>query len=254
MFVKLVRSFILLLVFTFAGLAVFCISVIPFSDIEKIKNGYTYSIATNSASVEYKLTSKSNEQWIPFSDIDNKAVHAIVVSEDWSFYEHNGVDFTQLKSAAIDLALGKRFRGASTISQQVAKNLFLSDKKSFYRKFKEMLIATFMEIKLSKRDILELYLNVIEYGEDLYGIANASKYYFDKHPKNLSPREGAFLAMLLPNPRRYSVSFDNRELTPFAKTIISDILHKMSVAKYITMEEEQIELISKFDWEFRFLF
>lgn len=132
---------------------------------------------------------------------------------------------------------GKRVRGASTISQQLAKNLFTDGDRSYLRKIKELIATVILERALSKERILELYLNVIEYGEGIYGIEAAAKHYFKKSASELNTKEGAFLAMLLPNPKRYSQSFRERKLTEYAEETINKILDKMAVAKYISKEE-----------------
>lgn len=110
-------------------------------------------------------------------------------------------------------------------------------------------MALYLERILSKNQILELYLNIIEYGDGLYGIKAASQHYFQKKFQELTPKEGAFLAMLLPNPKKYSLSFRGKQLTPYAKKIIESILHKLSVTKYITHEEKIEAQKMPFSWE-----
>ena len=143
----------------------------------------------------------------------------------------------------------KRFRGASTITQQMVKNVFLSEDRTIWRKVHEIILAQKVERVLSKRKILETYLNVIEFGPGIFGIRNASYHYFKKHPSSLIPKEAAFLAMLLPSPRRYYISFKNRKLTKFASARIDAILIKMRMGKILTPEQYQVQKISRFSWE-----
>lgn len=172
--------------------------------------------------------------WVSLSEISKSTIGAVIVSEDWAFFQHEGYDPKQIEEAARDaIEEGGRVRGASTITQQVAKNVFLSNERSLIRKVRELAIAVELEKTTSKQRILETYFNIAEWGEGIFGIAQASQTYFQKPPKDLLPREGAFLAMLLPSPKKYSISFRNRMLTPYARKRIDAILEKMTQAGYI---------------------
>ncbi|MCO4792608.1 MAG: transglycosylase domain-containing protein [Bacteriovoracaceae bacterium] len=224
--------------------------IVPRSDIQKLEKGYV-EVTYENKKVEYKITDKKPSSWIVLTDIPKSAYQAIVISEDWAFFEHEGVDVNQLKKATLDSVSGKRTRGASTISQQVVKNLFLTPEKTMSRKLKEVLITLYLEQNVSKTKILEIYLNIIEYGEGLYGIENASRHYFKKSSSKLTVREGAFLAMLLPNPKRHAESFRKKELTPFAQKIVNNILKKMKMAHFLTKEQFAKESKGRFSWEKR---
>jgi monofunctional glycosyltransferase len=166
---------------------------------------------------------------------------AILVSEDWAFYQHHGFDLRQIREAVVTDWKAKRFvRGASTITQQTAKNLFLDKDKTVWRKLKEMVLTVAMERNFKKGRILELYVNIAEWGRALYGIGPASWYYFKKPVSALSPKEGAFLAILLPSPQRYSLSYYKGELTPFAEEKVRNTLEKMAQAGYLTREEADL--------------
>ena len=217
--------------------------VVPRVEIQSLDKGYVEH-SYKDKKVSYKIVEKKPRKWVRLKDMNYTAIHAIVVSEDWAFYDHSGYDLGQIKAAIGDALSGDRARGASTISQQLVKNLFLSFDRSLYRKIKELVFATYMERNVRKEKILEIYLNIIEFGEGLYGIGNASQFYFKKSPKNLSPKEGAFLAMLLPNPKKYAESFRKKELTPFAQETIDKILKKMVVAKYLKKEQLDSQLKS----------
>lgn len=186
----------------------------------------------------YILTDKRPEFWTPLEKVSKDARFAIVISEDWAFFEHEGIDLNQLKIVIKESIETKELsRGASTITQQVVKNAFLSNERSIFRKLKEFLLARELETKFTKNEILEIYLNLIELGEGIYGIREGSQYYFNKLPSRLNAKEGAFLAMLLPSPVRYSESFRRKELTEFANETIQDILLKLRKAKVITESE-----------------
>src|SRR3989449_3091956 len=158
--------------------------------------------------------------WMPLDRISPNLERAVLAGEDTNFATHNGFDYQAIQKAW-DQALRDAAkeaqkegenddwlptlpdfkRGASTISQQLAKNLYLSSQRSFFRKGEEAIITYFMERNLSKRRILELYLNVIEWGDGIYGAEAASQYYFHKPAANLNAREAAFLSAMIPNPR-----------------------------------------------------
>ena len=180
--------------------------------------------------------------WTPLSKISKKAQGAVIVSEDWAFYSHPGYDEKQLKETIEQSIEEKKLtRGASTITQQVVKNIYLSKEKSLIRKARELWMATKIEKVLGKNRILELYFNIAELGEGIFGIGLASQFYFKKQPSELSAKEGAFLAMLLPSPKKYAISFRKGELTPYARRIIHSILNKMVMAHYLSPEERDAE-------------
>lgn len=142
--------------------------------------------------------------WAPLAEIAPALQHAVIVSEDASFYFHEGFDWEGIKEAALrDLAEGKLQRGGSTITQQLAKNLYLSSDKTLLRKANEVLITYALERYLTKKRILELYLNVVEWGKGVYGAEAAARHHFGKHAGDLSPEEAALLAAMLPSPRTY---------------------------------------------------
>lgn len=188
--------------------------------------------------------------WTHYYSISNGGKWPIILSEDWAFYDHYGVDLVQLSKVAKESLLqGKLTRGASTITQQVVKNLFLSREKTLFRKFNEFILSFMLEILVEKKLILEKYFNLIELGPEIFGIRSASQFYFSKSPSRLSYREGAFLAMLLPSPIKYFKSFKEKKLTPFAKERVASILDKLVIAKLLTKEQRQEMEQEFFDWE-----
>ncbi len=198
---------------------------------------------------DVKFQATKPDSWVALSDISRLAVGAILVSEDWAFYQHKGFDPKQIREAIQEDLAGKRTRGASTITQQVVKNVFLTREKTLSRKAKELLLAVKLEELVGKKKILETYLNIAEWGEGIYGIRGAASHYFGKSPSELTAREGAFLAMLLPSPIRYSQSFRDKELTAFARKSIDAILDKMVRANYLTPEERDVAVNERFAFE-----
>lgn len=140
--------------------------------------------------------------WTPSARIPSEMKWAVILAEDSNFYRHDGFDVKAIKNAIkYDLEKKSLKRGASTITQQTAKNLFLSREKTITRKLKEIYLAYRMEQELTKGRIIEFYLNVVELGPMVYGIGHGAQYYFGKSASNLTPRECAFLAAMLPGPR-----------------------------------------------------
>jgi monofunctional glycosyltransferase len=188
--------------------------------------------------VKIKLVGGPPPGWVRIDQIAKSAVGAIVVSEDWAFFSHDGFDANQLKEAIKEDLADRQFsRGASTITMQVVKNVFLSQEKTLYRKAKEFILALRLDRHVPKKKVLEVYFNIAEWGEGVFGIGGAAKRYFGKTPLELTPKEGAFLAMLLPSPKRYSQSFRDGRLTPYASKTVRSILGKMVQAHYISEEE-----------------
>jgi monofunctional biosynthetic peptidoglycan transglycosylase len=188
--------------------------------------------------------------WVSLGEISKAATGAIVVSEDWAFYTHKGIDPKQIHEALQEDLEAKTFaRGASTITQQVVKNVFLSQEKSIARKVKEIILALRIEKTVEKKKILESYLNIAEWGEGTFGITAAARFYFGKSPAELSAKEGAFLAMLLPSPKRYSQSFRQKRLTDFAKKTVDAILSKMVKAHYLSEEDRAFEAVRPLSFE-----
>jgi monofunctional biosynthetic peptidoglycan transglycosylase len=145
---------------------------------------------------------KRVQTWVPYRRISQQLVRAVLVTEDARFWQHAGLDYEQIKeSMEINLERGEFARGASTITQQLAKNLYLSPSKNPVRKLKELMIARRLEHELPKARILELYLNVIEWGDGIYGAEAAARTYFKKRASQLTAQEAALLAAAIANPR-----------------------------------------------------
>jgi len=176
-----------------------------------------------------------NRYWTPSGRIPSEMKWAVIVAEDSNFYRHEGIDVKAVKDAIKhDLEKKSFARGASTITQQVAKNLFLSREKSVTRKIKEIILAKRMEEELTKGRIIELYLNVVELGPMVYGIGHGSRYYFGKPASALTPRECAFLAAMLPGPRMAYNPYKN--LTRVSKR--SDMILRLLRGKGVLSDDE----------------
>ena len=155
---------------------------------------------------------KMDYQWVPLEKISPNLQLAVVASEDNRFTEHFGIDFKAIQKARREAAHGRRLRGASTISQQTAKNVFLWPGRSYIRKGIEVYFTLLIELFWGKRHIMEVYLNVIEMGNGIYGAEAAARTYFHKHASSLTRGESALIAATLPNPRRWHPNRPTRYL------------------------------------------
>jgi len=164
------------------------------------------------------------QQWVPYEKISLSIKQAVIASEDANFTVHDGVDWNALEKAAKENATkGKIKRGGSTITMQLSKNLFLSAKQSYIRKAQEMLITGMLEVVMSKKRILEIYLNVAEWGVGVFGIEAAARHYFGISAAQLSPQQAAWLAAILPAPRK----FDQMRNSPMATSKANIIIYRM---------------------------
>ncbi len=144
------------------------------------------------------------KNWISIEHVSENAVLAIIAAEDQIFFTHWGFDFNQINKSILEYEQRGAFRGASTISQQTAKNVFLLPVRSWLRKGFESYFTVLIEVLWGKKRILEVYINVVELGRGIYGVEAASNHYFGKSASKLNQREAAYLASLLPNPRAYT--------------------------------------------------
>jgi monofunctional biosynthetic peptidoglycan transglycosylase len=149
--------------------------------------------------------------WVPLSRISPFLIKAVLIGEDNKFWDHEGFDYdSMMKALEKDLEAGRFKFGGSTISQQLVKNLYLSPSKTLWRKIPEAVLTWEMERVLSKRRILELYLNVVEWGKTIFGAEAAARHYFEKSASDLTPLEAAQLAAVLPNPRKFNPTGNQR--------------------------------------------
>ncbi|MES2901726.1 MAG: monofunctional biosynthetic peptidoglycan transglycosylase [Pseudomonadota bacterium] len=161
-------------------------------------------------------------QWVPYQAISNNLKRAVIASEDANFAEHDGVDWEAMQKAyERNTKRHKVVGGGSTITQQLAKNLFLSGSRSYLRKGQELVIAYMLESVMSKARILEIYLNVVEYGRGVFGAEAAARHYFRTGAASLSSAQAAKLAVMLPNPRYYDKHRDTNYLARRTRLIVS---------------------------------
>ncbi len=173
--------------------------------------------------------------WSNSKKISRHALHAIVAAEDGKFFDHNGFDFEEIKrSYEVNKKKKKYARGGSTISQQVVKMAFLSREKSLVRKAREAAGTGLMELILSKEQILEWYINLAEFGDNVYGLEAACWHYFKTKPELLSIEQAVHLALVLPSPNGWSRGLRNRSLTAFGHRRFAAILNRMRQSGYIT--------------------
>jgi monofunctional biosynthetic peptidoglycan transglycosylase len=167
-------------------------------------------------------------QWVPYERISSQLKRAVVAAEDAKFVGHEGFDWEAIsKAMEKNERKGKVVSGGSTISQQLAKNLFLSGERSWLRKGEEAVITWMLESTLSKRRILELYLNYAEWGEGVFGAEAAARHHFGVNAAALSASQAAFLAAILPSPRRYAPG----RVTPYVAGRVETILARMPAAQ-----------------------
>ncbi|MFE8598019.1 monofunctional biosynthetic peptidoglycan transglycosylase [Archangium violaceum] len=180
---------------------------------------------------------RRRQNWVGLSSVSRHAIDAVLLSEDASFYLHEGVDTKELENALEDaVRKGKLGRGASTITQQLAKNLWLSTDRSLLRKGKELILTHRLEESLPKNRILTLYMNVVEWGNGVYGIEAGAREHFGVPASVLTPAQGAILASMLPAPRKRSPSSGSRALKKRAHWVIE----QMEVVKRLNAEQARV--------------
>jgi monofunctional biosynthetic peptidoglycan transglycosylase len=176
------------------------------------------------AFMESRRTTKLHHTWVAYERISIHLKRSVVVAEDAKFLDHDGFDWEAIQDAlAKNQRKGRVVAGASTISQQLAKNLFLSGERSWLRKGQEAIITWMIEHTMSKRRILELYLNVAEWGEGVFGAEAAARHHFGVSAAALGPEQAAWLAAILPSPRRYV----RGRTTPYIDGRVATILARM---------------------------
>jgi monofunctional biosynthetic peptidoglycan transglycosylase len=193
----------------------------------KLRGPFPYQPKEGSGVSREIWVGDKNPAFVPISQLPVYVYRAVVTSEDGGFFGHHGFDFQEIKNTVVSVAEDKRFRGASTITQQLAKNLFLSRERTYARKVQEALITIALESSLSKQRLLEIYMNLIEWGPGVYGIGEAAHHYFGKDARSLSVKEAAFLATIIPNPIRYHIYFERGQLTEVWEERVRDLLMKM---------------------------
>jgi hypothetical protein len=189
--------------------------VVPLiADLSRFSGPFLHSVTEPDGKVFELETGPGTSAWTPIEAISPFFVHAVLVHEDPQFFSHRGFSLINIRNAlARDLRERRYAVGASTITMQLVKNVFLHREKTLARKIQEVLLTWWTERVMEKRDILELYFNVIEFGPGVYGIRDAAQHYWKRLPSELSPAEGVFLSTILPNPKRYHSYFEKNALS-----------------------------------------
>lgn len=190
-------------------------------------------------------------QYVALQNVSPYLKDLILIAEDAAFYSHNGFDWTEMhKSLNTNLSSRKFSRGGSTITQQLAKNVFLEFDKTLPRKIREAILTYELEKILSKNKIFEKYLNVIELGQNIFGVKAAAQFYFKKDVRDLNILEAAFITYLVPNPRGYAKVYFHGSLTPYSRFRILDLCYRLYRFKKITYEQYLAakEYVDRFPW------
>ncbi len=209
-FKRLLLRFLLLLALAWVTLSL--LLVLPF---RWINPPYTMVMADRWLASEDSFY--LHQQWLSWEEIPKQAALAVVASEDQRFPMHQGFDFDAIVSALKAASRGQELRGASTISQQVAKNMYLWTGRSWLRKGLEVWFTLLIELTWSKQRILEVYLNIAEWGHGVFGLEAASRYHFSKSAAQLTPMQSALLASSLPSPLRYDPARPQQHLIDRAR-------------------------------------
>jgi hypothetical protein len=210
------------------------------AEVLRLRGPFSHEVTTESGARRIIQVTPDSAAFIPLSEVPPLFVRTLLIAEDAAFFSHPGIDLVELpKAIAVNIARGGAVRGGSTITQQLAKNLFLTREKSLQRKLRELSYSFLLESTLGKQRILEIYLNVIEWGPGLYGLRPAARHYFDKEPQDLSPREIAFLVSMIPAPVKYQRSIAGGEVRRGFDTLVNNLLVKVRSIDLITEEEFQ---------------
>ena len=206
--------------------------------ILRLRGDFTFSSQDGPGPHRPIDVSPASPDFIALRDVPPLFVRTLLLSEDAGFYGHRGIDLRELPAALLtDWSRGGAARGASTITQQLAKNLFLSRDKQLGRKLQELAITFLLESALGKDRILEIYLNIIEWGPDLRGLRPAARSYFGREPQALTPAEMAFLVAIIPGPIKYQSSFAHGTPGPGLRSLIDALLAKLRAVDAIGEEE-----------------
>ena len=208
--------------------------------IARLRGDFIFSPQDGSGAHRPIDVSLASPDFIALRDVPPLFVRTLLLAEDAGFYGHRGIDLRELPTALLtDWSRGGAARGASTITQQLAKNLFLSRDKEFGRKLQELAVTFLLESALGKNRILEIYLNIIEWGPDLRGLRPAARSYFGREPRALTPAQMAFLVSIIPGPIKYQSSFARGMPGPGLRLLIDELLVKLRSVDAIGEQEYQ---------------
>jgi monofunctional biosynthetic peptidoglycan transglycosylase len=214
-----------------AGTALACLAIYEFWFLAQILYWVDHNPTTTSV-MEARLETLQqrdpkavlDHKWVPYARISDELKRAIIVAEDQKFVEHDGFDWEGIQRALEkNQRRGRIVAGGSTITQQLAKNLFLSGERSLLRKGQEAVLASMLEASMSKRRIFEIYLNVVEWGEDVFGAEAAARHYFGVSAAGLEAEQAARLAAMLPRPRYYDRNRESAYLATYSDSILAQM-------------------------------
>jgi len=204
-------------------------------DIRGVEKGVMIQVQGKGKNKIERFVSPLSGDFVFSSKLPRHVTGAIIVSEDEDFYSHNGISMDEiLQAVQFDIKYRTLKHGGSTITQQVVKNVYLSGERKFSRKIIEAITALRLEKKLSKKQILDYYINIAEFGSGIYGIGQASEYYFNKTPEELTPREAAMLAVTLPKPKARGQALLAQDKDGFQKKRVQRLLARMKEHGYIS--------------------
>lgn len=209
--------------------------------IDRLQGAFTHRVELPDDEVYEFRTGPGSGSWASFSQISPFMIGAVLTTEDGRFYHHNGFNLREIRRALIrDLNAGRPAFGASTISMQLARNIWLYRSRTLARKIQEAVLTWYLEENLSKDEIMTLYLNIIEFGPRIFGLRHAAMHYFGRQPDDLSPREAMFLAKLLPSPvRGHEDTYEEGELSRRWRSRVDRALRVMRDRRSITQDEYQ---------------
>ena len=206
--------------------------------IARLRGDFTFTPDDGAGPQRAIDVSPASPDFVALRDVPPLFVRTLLLAEDSSFYGHRGIDLRELPTALLtNWSRGGAARGASTITQQLAKNLFLSRDKQLGRKLQELAITFLLESALGKERILEIYLNIIEWGPGLHGLRPAARRYFGCEPRALTPAEMAFLVSIIPGPIKYQASFAHGTPGPGLQVLVDDLLAKLRSVDAISEDE-----------------
>ena len=211
--------------------------------IERLRRDFVHEVTLPDGQRRAIDVAPSSPDFVPLREVPPLLVRTLLLGEDAGFFGHHGIDLAEVPSAILtDWSRGTAARGASTITQQLAKNLFLSREKRLGRKLQEVALALLLESALGKERILEIYLNVIEWGPGVYGLRPAAQRYFNEDPGELTPGQMALLVALIPGPVKYQRSLATGTPSPGFRPLVDRLLAKLRSVDAISEEEYQTAL------------
>jgi membrane peptidoglycan carboxypeptidase len=213
------------------------VSAPPEADVTRFGGPFLHQALEPDGTLFEMETGPGSARWVPLYAMSPSIVDAVVAHEDAAYYRHHGFAPWAIRDAVVrNLTEGRYVVGASTITMQLAKNLFLRREKTLVRKIQEVILAWWLERALDKERILELYLNVIEYGPSVYGIGPASRWWFGRSAAALTPVEASILAIILPSPKLYAGMRGSGTLSPGMKQRVARFLRHMAAEHRLDAE------------------